>query len=49
MITFNEFCARYNVTLEERREVAWFLAQWRARKTLEACLGALPVSPEAKP
>lgn len=36
-MTFPDFCHRHNVTAAERRELAWYLAFLRMKKTLEAC------------
>lgn len=38
MRRFDEFCADYTLTPEERTALVWHLAQYRMRKTLEALL-----------
>lgn len=37
-MTFDEFCAQYRLTTEERRALVWHLAQFRMRRTLERLL-----------
>lgn len=34
-MTFDEFCAQFTLTSEERAELVWHLAALRFRKTLE--------------
>lgn len=37
-MTFNELFSEHRLTPAERAELVWFLAQHRARKTVEALL-----------
>jgi hypothetical protein len=37
-VTFDELFAEFNLTDEERLALVWFLANLRARKTVEALL-----------
>lgn len=40
-MTFDELCDTFDLTPEERREAAWYLAFLRMRKTIEALLGGI--------
>lgn len=37
-MTFDELLAEHNISDDERRALVWHLAQYRARKTVEALL-----------
>jgi hypothetical protein len=38
LVTFQEFCEKWNVTGHERRKLRWFLIALRIEETLKATL-----------